>query len=263
MRISSRPSSSSRPRAGGGAGGPTPPRRPVEPRPARRRPGVAAPSPGSCAGHRRPTAGCPLAAGRRSPAPAPPATAPRSAATPPGTAGGDQTGPSTERATAILAAGTFASRLTGFLRVLTIGYVLGVTSLSDAFNYANGIPNIIYDLLLGGILSATLIPVFVEQLREEDRAENMRASRPSSPPSWPPWPPSPPSCGCSPRSIIHFYLLLNPAAHRSGRAGPGHPAAALTSPRRSSSSAPSWCRPPCSTPAGTSPPPPSPRSPTT
>lgn len=36
--------------------------------------------------------------------------------------------------------------------------------LSDAFNYANGIPNIVYDLLLGGILSATLIPVFVEAL---------------------------------------------------------------------------------------------------
>jgi len=83
--------------------------------------------------------------------------------------------PSTERATAILAAGTFASRLTGFARVLAIGYVLGVTSLSDAYNYANGIPNIIYDLLLGGILSATLIPVFVEQLRSKDRAESMRA----------------------------------------------------------------------------------------
>jgi putative peptidoglycan lipid II flippase len=90
--------------------------------------------------------------------------------------------------------------------------VLGVTSLSDAFNYANGVPNIIYDLLLGGILSATLIPVFVEQLRGEDRADNMRAL--SAVLSaivvalaaitallWllAPW-------------IIHFYLLLNPAS---------------------------------------------------
>src|SRR5262249_52622460 len=56
----------------------------------------------------------------------------------PGHPGPDGTrGPSTERATVILAAGTFASRLTGFLRVLTIGYVLGVSSLSDAYNYAN------------------------------------------------------------------------------------------------------------------------------
>lgn len=68
------------------------------------------------------------------------------------------------RATAVLAFGTFASRITGFLRVLAIGYVLGVGALSDAFNYANGVPNIVYDLLLGGVLSATLIPVFVDHL---------------------------------------------------------------------------------------------------
>ncbi len=118
---------------------------------------------------------------------------------------------STGQATAILAAGTFASRLTGFLRVLAIGYVLGVTSLSDAYNYANGVPNIIYDLLLGGILSATLIPVFVDQLKDEDRARSMRAI--SAVVSaitvalvfitgllWllAPW-------------VIHFYLLLNPS----------------------------------------------------
>jgi putative peptidoglycan lipid II flippase len=108
--------------------------------------------------------------------------------------------------------GTFASRLTGFLRVLAIGYVLGVTSLSDAYNYANGVPNIIYDLLLGGILSATLIPVFVAQLRGEDDSENMRAISAVfsaivvalaavSALLWllAPW-------------VIHFYLLLTPAS---------------------------------------------------
>lgn len=79
------------------------------------------------------------------------------------------------RATAILAFGTFASRVTGFLRVLAIGYVLGVGSLSDAFNYANGIPNIVYDLLVGGILSATLIPVFVEHLAQRDRRQASEA----------------------------------------------------------------------------------------
>lgn len=79
------------------------------------------------------------------------------------------------RATAVLAFGTFASRVTGFVRVLAIGYVLGVGSLSDAFNYANGVPNIIYDLLVGGILSATLIPVFVEHMGEPDSRRGSRA----------------------------------------------------------------------------------------
>ncbi len=79
------------------------------------------------------------------------------------------------QATAILAFGTFASRVTGFVRVLVIGYVLGVGVLSDAFNYANGVPNIVYDLLLGGILAATMIPVFVEQLNEDDPREASRS----------------------------------------------------------------------------------------
>lgn len=79
------------------------------------------------------------------------------------------------RATAILAFGTFASRITGFVRVLAIGYVLGVGSLSDAFNYANGVPNIIYDLLVGGILAATLIPVFVEHMSDENTRRGSRA----------------------------------------------------------------------------------------
>jgi putative peptidoglycan lipid II flippase len=56
-----------------------------------------------------------------------------------------------------------------------IAYVLGVGTLSDAFNYANGIPNIAYDLLLGGILSATLVPVFVEHLQAEDPEEGARS----------------------------------------------------------------------------------------
>ena len=96
--------------------------------------------------------------------------------------------------------------------MLAIGYVLGVGSLSDAFNYANGVPNIVYDLLLGGILSATLIPVFVQLLNSKDRDEADRsvsavvttitlALAAMSALLWllAPW-------------IIHFYLLLNPAS---------------------------------------------------
>jgi putative peptidoglycan lipid II flippase len=74
----------------------------------------------------------------------------------------------------VLAAGTFLSRLTGFLRVLVAAYIFGLSRLSQSYNYANGIPNIIYDLLLGGVLSATLIPVFVDELRRENRRERER-----------------------------------------------------------------------------------------
>jgi putative peptidoglycan lipid II flippase len=79
------------------------------------------------------------------------------------------------RNSAIMAAGTLLSRLTGFARVIAVLAVLGVSGVDDAYNYANAIPNIVYDLLLGGILSASLVPVFVEQLRNNDRDEGDRA----------------------------------------------------------------------------------------
>ena len=63
-----------------------------------------------------------------------------------------------------MAGGTAVSRATGLLRVLVLAWVLGFTPLSDAFNLANTVPNMLFDLVLGGILSATFIPVFVERL---------------------------------------------------------------------------------------------------
>ena len=63
-----------------------------------------------------------------------------------------------------MAGGTLASRISGLLRVLVLAWVLGFTPLADAFNLANTVPNMLYDLVLGGIASATFIPVFIERL---------------------------------------------------------------------------------------------------
>ncbi len=63
-----------------------------------------------------------------------------------------------------MAAGTLVSRLTGLLRVLVLAWVLGFTPLADAFNLANTVPNMLFDVVLGGIVTATFIPVFVERL---------------------------------------------------------------------------------------------------
>jgi putative peptidoglycan lipid II flippase len=80
--------------------------------------------------------------------------------------------PSLARSTAVMAAGTLVSRITGFGRVLALAYALGFHRLSDAYNVANTTPNLIYDLVLGGVLSATLIPVFVDQLARRDALED-------------------------------------------------------------------------------------------
>ncbi|MBW4029887.1 MAG: murein biosynthesis integral membrane protein MurJ [Acidobacteria bacterium] len=63
-----------------------------------------------------------------------------------------------------MAGGTATSRLTGLLRVLVLAWVLGFTPLADAFNLANTIPNMLFDLVIGGVLGATFIPVIVERL---------------------------------------------------------------------------------------------------
>jgi putative peptidoglycan lipid II flippase len=72
------------------------------------------------------------------------------------------------RSSAIVAAGTGLSRLTGFLRVAVMAYALGTTALAEAYNLANNTPNLLYDLVLGGILSATLVPVIVEHMGHDD-----------------------------------------------------------------------------------------------
>lgn len=68
------------------------------------------------------------------------------------------------RHSAIATAGTAASRITGFLRLVAMIYALGVaeTRLADTYTLANTTPNIIYELVLGGVLSGVLLRVYVE-----------------------------------------------------------------------------------------------------
>jgi len=72
--------------------------------------------------------------------------------------------PSLARSTALMATGTLLSRVTGLLRVTVLVGTLGVgeSRLADVYNVANTTPNIIYELVLGGILSSIFVPVFVE-----------------------------------------------------------------------------------------------------
>jgi putative peptidoglycan lipid II flippase len=74
-----------------------------------------------------------------------------------------------------VAAGTTISRLTGLLRIVALALALGQFHLPDAFNLANTTPNMIYDIVLGGILSATFIPVFVSQLANREESDAFRS----------------------------------------------------------------------------------------
>ena len=59
------------------------------------------------------------------------------------------------RSNLVVAGGTAVSRLTGLARVVVFGIVVGQTAVADAFEAANNAPNALYELLLGGVFSAT------------------------------------------------------------------------------------------------------------
>lgn len=71
------------------------------------------------------------------------------------------------RSSAVVGLGTALSRITGFLRVSALA-ALSFARLSDVYNIANSTPNIVYELLLGGILTATLVPLYVEHYERKD-----------------------------------------------------------------------------------------------
>lgn len=67
-----------------------------------------------------------------------------------------------------MALGTVLSRIAGFIRsVLTVA-VLGTALLADSFNVANTMPNIIYNLMVGGALTAIFVPQLVKSKSESD-----------------------------------------------------------------------------------------------
>ncbi len=74
------------------------------------------------------------------------------------------------RASSIVALGTIVSRITGLFRNLIVVAVLGSALLGDTFNVANQMPNIIYNLIIGGSLTAVFVPQIVRALsRKQDQ----------------------------------------------------------------------------------------------
>lgn len=72
------------------------------------------------------------------------------------------------RSNLTVATGTAMSRVTGLIRIVIFGIVIGQTALADAFDAANNAPNAVYELLIGGVLSASLVPLFIRYLEDED-----------------------------------------------------------------------------------------------
>ena len=84
------------------------------------------------------------------------------------------------RSAVVMAVGTTLSRITGLGRLVAMAFALGVTEsrLADSYNIANTMPNVIYELILGGVLTSVFIPVLVEELkkrRDDDAWDSVSA----------------------------------------------------------------------------------------
>jgi putative peptidoglycan lipid II flippase len=110
------------------------------------------------------------------PRPGPGPGAPRPGGTAPDARSADA-GPAEEsssllRSSGVMAMGTIASRVTGFVRSAILIYAIGTHDLGNAYNLANTIPNIVYNLALGGILTSVVVPLLVNAAkRDRDRGE--------------------------------------------------------------------------------------------
>jgi len=75
----------------------------------------------------------------------------------------------TVRNAAVMSGGTLLSRVTGLIRVTVTLAALGFTVVSDSYNAANTTPNIIYELVLGGILTSVFVPALIGRGRDRGR----------------------------------------------------------------------------------------------
>ena len=75
------------------------------------------------------------------------------------------------RAAGINSLGNVASRILGLVRVSVIANIFGVSGATSAFDAVSMVPKMVYELLIGGMLSAALVPVLSEYTTEEHRDE--------------------------------------------------------------------------------------------
>ncbi|MEV1128621.1 lipid II flippase MurJ [Agromyces sp. NPDC049794] len=74
------------------------------------------------------------------------------------------------RASLFLASGTIVSRVLGFVKAIVLAGTIGVvgSASADAFAVANGLPNTVYVIVAGGVLSAVLVPQIVRASTHAD-----------------------------------------------------------------------------------------------
>ncbi|MET7712749.1 murein biosynthesis integral membrane protein MurJ [Streptomyces sp. NPDC005407] len=81
------------------------------------------------------------------------------------------------KSSAVMAAGTLVSRLTGFVRSLVITAALGAALLGDTYTVAFTLPTMIYILTVGGGLNSVFVPQLVRAMKNDDDGGEAYANR--------------------------------------------------------------------------------------
>ncbi|MFI0895295.1 murein biosynthesis integral membrane protein MurJ [Streptomyces sp. NPDC020983] len=81
------------------------------------------------------------------------------------------------KSSALMAAGTLVSRLTGFVRTLVIAAAIGVATLGDSYAVANTLPTMIYILTIGGGLNSVFVPQLVRAMKDDEDGGSAYANR--------------------------------------------------------------------------------------
>lgn len=64
---------------------------------------------------------------------------------------------------------TIVSRVTGFIRTWAMAAAIGMSLLSSSYQLANNLPNMLYELVMGGMLVTAFLPVYMGVRREQGR----------------------------------------------------------------------------------------------
>ena len=77
---------------------------------------------------------------------------------------------------AIISICTILSRITGFVRTWSMAFALGATFLSSSYQIANNLPNMLYELVMGGMLTTAFLPVYLSLKKQSRKRSEQYAS---------------------------------------------------------------------------------------
>lgn len=78
------------------------------------------------------------------------------------------------RSTALMTVATLGSRATGLVRTWVMAFALGNTFITSSYQVANNMPNVIFELVAGGLLAAAFLPTYLSEKERRGEAAGNR-----------------------------------------------------------------------------------------